>query len=869
MPDPSTGSETRQVVLLIDEDPKSVRLVRLSLHGPTCNVLTATRHLEGLRLAARQKPQLILMETRFKGMDGFHLAGKLLQAPETQGSAIAFLTEDGSFCSRLRGIQLGAAEYIHKPVDGRQLATRIGALFARLARGRTVPPQGHAVTALVELARRVEEGALSGTLSLQRGSQASRIRFVQGAAQESECGPLRGEEALNEIASHGDWSLSFEEEEGEAAAPLRRRRTSDETRPELIGKPVLPRKTTPAKPPPTEPTLRPGPRTPPAPDRPEPPTARPVKHLPSTLTATVHDSAVAQPRLAPRPSFEPEPGLAGLSPFGGEEEEDRTVVDPNQRSMLDAITQPGQEAPVPEIVIPRFDSTVTDQGSALPPAAIPKPALPSTLPLPEAEESSSGHDQESSTLRRGDFGEPGEGFDEDIPTSMSFKLGERSDTSAPDGSLRFVPSEDVVVTAPTPAIAPRAARPQLPVTGPILRTPSAATGPGAPATPPPKAALAPRPALRGYLEERQATLLIVAPPTAERARAPLQQAAEELGFVVQHVATGLEAYRFALERRPTAVLSDLRGPELDGRELLAAIRSDFCVRETPFIMVSSEYLASQLQLEGIAGLAPIVSGLEAALAPRVTLEERARTGGELSGFVEPVGLSYLLRTIGGAGLSGRLQLNTKEGRGAVVFFRRGALCGATVNAAQATVGPMAMLHLLGYEWQEFVFVPEVVDSALAPLGELEELIETSFQQNNMLLTRVYQQGVQIEDVSVDSNALDHYLQRLPAGSLELLIRLVEGEKAAVLAEKNVAAPGLLKSILHDLRRKAVIQPLSMKPAKLEERVDLPASPSASPAPPVRRRRWLVVLIACLVTVLLSAGGYFAYFYLYLGGRLRF
>jgi len=586
--------------------------------------------------------------------------------------------------------------------------------------------------------------------------------------------------------------------------------------------------------------------------------SRPVRHVPSTLTATVHDNAVAKPRLTPRPTLEPEPAFEGLSPIGPEFDDDQTVVEANQRQILDAITQPGQEV-VPEVVIPQFDSSVTDQGPALATDQMPKPVLEG----PFEETAETGHAEEQSTLRRDEFPEPGEGFDEDIPTSMSFKVAERSDSSLPSLSgegLSFVTSEDeeVVVTAPTPAMVRSRPLPQ------VEPTPASSTS-GSPAAAPPPAALAPRGALRRWLGERGATLLIVAPSSAARVLPPLQQAAEELGFQVHHVTTGLDAYRFALERRPTAVLSDLRGPDLDGRELLAAIRSDFCVRETPFIMVSSEYLASQLQLEGLAGLGPILQGLEAALAPRVALEERARSGGELAGWVEPVGLSFLLRAIGSAGLSGRLQLNTKEGRGAVVIYRRGEICGATVNAAQATVGPMAMLHLLGYEWQEFSFVVEPVDSAQVPLGELEALIETAFQQNNVLLNRVYQQGVQIEDVSVDSNALDLYLQRLPAGSLELLIRLVEGEKAGVLAEKNLAAPGLLKSILHDLRRKAVIQPLSMKPVRTEER---PQAPSAStPAPTKKRRRWLVVVIACLLTVLLAGGGYFAYWYFYLGGRI--
>ena len=78
----SDAPQGSRKILVIDEDPRVGRLVRLSLHGPTCEVLTCVRHLEGLRIAARQKPDLILMETQFKGVDGIHLGGKLLQAPD-------------------------------------------------------------------------------------------------------------------------------------------------------------------------------------------------------------------------------------------------------------------------------------------------------------------------------------------------------------------------------------------------------------------------------------------------------------------------------------------------------------------------------------------------------------------------------------------------------------------------------------------------------------------------------------------------------------------------------------------------------------------------------------------------------------------
>ncbi len=845
MPDPGASAGTaRRTVLLVDEDPRIGRLVRLTLHGPECQVVTCTRHLEGLRIAARQKPDLILMDTVFKGADGLALGGKLLQAPETQGSALAFLTSEDSLLRRFTAIQMGAAEYILKPLEGKVLGSRVGTLFARLERGRRGAVSGPAVERLLPMLERLEREGGSGTISLQRGTLAARVAISFGDVTLAECGALRGEEALNEIAAHGDWSISLsesapdeEEDDDDAIATgERRRRITDVTRP-------------------ASPKM--------------------VKHVPSSLTNTVMDAAVSQPRsgrsLAPEAGFgdplAPAPGFADEDALFGDDDDERTVVDPMQQSLLEVVTQPagrGQRAaevvvqPTPARAGPE-EITLTrpqdDDGGSVPTAERIVDTPYETGEMPQ---------QAGPAVDEHLIDEPGEGFDEDVPTAMSFK----AELDLSDPYLRRLVEESTAQQqaeleapsrSPDAGGAPAAQRP--PSGRARLATPAQtplapSKTPLAPSKTPPQGGATPsRESLRRWLQAQGGTVLLVVPPPA--VRAVLQQAAESLGLAVLAVQTGLEAYTTALQRHPTAILADLRGQELDGRELLAAIRSDFHVRETPFIMLSSEFLASQVEASGAAAVAPIVQGLEAALAPRVLLEERLQAGeAELRGWVEPIGTAHLLRAIARVGHSGRLVLR-KDAREAVIIFQRGQLCGCTVNLGQPTVGPLGMLQLLGYEWVEYVLTTELPDPGQVPLGDLAQLIETAFQQNNILLARVYQQGLtSIEDVTVDSTALDLYLQKLPPGSLELLIRIVEGERAAALVEQGVAAPGLLKSILHDLRRKGVILVSSLRPVRLEgERAE--SAPAPARGRP-RRFRWLVILLAGLLTAALAVGGYLVY-----------
>jgi DNA-binding response OmpR family regulator len=806
MPDPSVRSDkARRVVLLIDEDPAIGRLARLSVNGPACEVVVCGRHLDGLRLAARQKPDLILMETQFKGMDGLNLASKLLQAPETRGSALAFLTSQPSIVQRFRAIQIGALDYILKPIEGRKLAARVQGILVRLE-ARRGPVSGPAVDPLLQRLVQLEAESASGVLELERPGQAARLVFSAGELQQAECGLTQGEEALNEVASCGDWTFVFQSSDDDLDttddnSPLRKRRTTDQTRPEV-------------------------------------PLTKPVKHVPSSLTATVMDIAVAQPR---RESPVVLPGF-------GDSVEDETIVDAGQ----------GGSAPPPaadlEVVIQPIGSS-TDKLQAL------TDDDDNVRTLPPGSEGFKADGFKVATdpgvhPALSDDPPTGEIYDEDAPTAMSFKALDGVD----DLSLQKLSAmlEAEAQTDDTSEIPEVASPPRQDATAPT-RPPAAALKawptPGGVGTPPRGGTPTPsRQVLRQWLTSVSSPLLLVIP--SPPARQLLQRAVEEMGFQVVNVGTGVEAYTTALRTRPVALVADLRGPSLDGRELLAAVRSDFHVRETPFIIVSSEYLLSQVQAGGPMALGPILHGLESALAPRVNLQERLRPDqGEITGWVEPIGTAYLLRVLGHAGLSGRLDLKTRDVRQAEVIFRRGEICGATVNTSEPTVGPLAMLHVLGLEWQEYTFLPDVVDGGQVPLGDLGQLIETACQQNNILLARLYQHGVKNEDVLVDGTTLDLYLGRLPQASLELLVKLMEGTPAVTLAEAGQAAPGLLKSILHDLRRKGVLLPTSMRAVRTDG--DKPAKP-ISRSKPRSGRRWLVIVLTGLLTVLLAVGGYLVY-----------
>jgi DNA-binding response OmpR family regulator len=365
--------------------------------------------------------------------------------------------------------------------------------------------------------------------------------------------------------------------------------------------------------------------------------------------------------------------------------------------------------------------------------------------------------------------------------------------------------------------------------------------------------------LTNWLQVSRAPLLVIVPN--DKARLTLTHSAEQLGFRVLCAENGRDAYASAIKVRPVAVLADLKMPDMDGRELVAAVRTDFMVRETPFLMLSGDELAAKIATTGDSAAEPIVKGLVTALTPRVQLYERLKSGAmdPVEGPVDPIGTSTLLRTLGAVRLSGDLRLSKGEQYTAEVVLSRGEIWGATVNTQQSAVGPLALMHLAGYEWQDFRFQPrERIDENQVSLGGVSDLVEGACQQNNILLARIYKQGVNLDEVTLDREALDLYLQALTPDAIEWLIRLIEGEPAVYLVTQGAPA-NLLRSMVFDLRRRGVVHPTSLRPVRIEH---LSAETQAPPVPAAkgRGRRWLVVMAAGFATVLLAAGGYLVYWH---------
>ncbi len=122
----------RQKILLVDDEPDILELISYNLLLEGYEVHTAKDGKEGLETALRIRPDLILLDVMMPVLDGMETCALLRKEPSLSKCIIAFLTARGEDYSELAGFNLGADDYITKPVKPKVLVSRIKAMLRRI-----------------------------------------------------------------------------------------------------------------------------------------------------------------------------------------------------------------------------------------------------------------------------------------------------------------------------------------------------------------------------------------------------------------------------------------------------------------------------------------------------------------------------------------------------------------------------------------------------------------------------------------------------------------------------------------------------------------------------------------------------------------
>ena len=120
------ATETNLPILLSIDDSELIhRLLRARLHNERVQLHTASSSKEGLELARRLKPDVILLDLDMPEMDGFEIITRLKDDPATQNIAVIFVSASNDTANRVRGLDLGAVDFIAKPFDVVELKARL------------------------------------------------------------------------------------------------------------------------------------------------------------------------------------------------------------------------------------------------------------------------------------------------------------------------------------------------------------------------------------------------------------------------------------------------------------------------------------------------------------------------------------------------------------------------------------------------------------------------------------------------------------------------------------------------------------------------------------------------------------------------
>jgi two-component system alkaline phosphatase synthesis response regulator PhoP len=119
-------------ILLVDDEPDILEFMEYNLKKENYNVFKAVNGKDALLLAQKVHPDLIILDIMMPEMDGIETCRALRELPEFKSTLIAFLTARNEDYSQIAGFEVGADDYITKPIKPRVLVSRINALFRRL-----------------------------------------------------------------------------------------------------------------------------------------------------------------------------------------------------------------------------------------------------------------------------------------------------------------------------------------------------------------------------------------------------------------------------------------------------------------------------------------------------------------------------------------------------------------------------------------------------------------------------------------------------------------------------------------------------------------------------------------------------------------
>ena len=132
-----TGAGAGERVLVVDDEADIVALVAYHLAKAGYRVSTATTGPDALAAARQERPVLVVLDLMLPGLSGYEVLESLRADEATREIAVLMLTARREEQDRIRGLSLGADDYLTKPFSPQELVLRVGAILRRLSSAGT------------------------------------------------------------------------------------------------------------------------------------------------------------------------------------------------------------------------------------------------------------------------------------------------------------------------------------------------------------------------------------------------------------------------------------------------------------------------------------------------------------------------------------------------------------------------------------------------------------------------------------------------------------------------------------------------------------------------------------------------------------
>ena len=212
----------KKKVLLVDADPRSLRVLEVSLRKAGYNITCAQDGLAAIEILGHQVPDLLIVDTKLPKLDGYGLVARLRDKAEWTAIPVIFLASQRSVEDKIRGLELGVEDYLTKPIFVRELLARVNVVLARKTQESLSDKRASSTLktrfagsiqdmTVVDLIQTFEISRKSGTITFKSGSRLGHVWVRDGAMVDAEVGALRGEEAVYRILvwSEADFEVDF------------------------------------------------------------------------------------------------------------------------------------------------------------------------------------------------------------------------------------------------------------------------------------------------------------------------------------------------------------------------------------------------------------------------------------------------------------------------------------------------------------------------------------------------------------------------------------------------------------------------------------------------------------------------------------